>query len=195
MKIAWQLIALAGFVAGSSLRAGVPDFSVEIVPHRQIQEHYFNKKEAGKDHGLVAIGLPNKPPENAVADSEDVPGNGDFYVIIRNVSGKTIRLDLAISGWFDSLAFTLSPGDGVPFEIHRPSTAWAANPIESWAFPPGGVRVLTVNFMRGRWQELPNALAPRAKFTIKARFTYREPGTNELRSCESKETPAENFAY
>jgi hypothetical protein len=113
----------------------------------------------------------------------DHPARNPFYVVLKNISRHSIRLNLADSEWYNCLEFQITATNGKTFSIHRPlSQLWAANSIASWIFQPDGMRILTVDFTSGRWEGLPSEtdLPRKSPFKIKATFEYRsrdEKGT------------------
>lgn len=194
MKALLRQLAWWGLLgAGLPLVAQEPRFAVTITGHRQIQEHGFQNGRAGQDQGYVFVMVPAQAAPNGTVGS-DPSSEEDFYVLVRNVSSNSIRLNLADSDWYDSLEFTVIVPDGKIFIIHRPPTAWTINWIESWIFQPGGFRVFTVDFTKGRWQGFPSQteLPPRSRFRIKATFTYYDWEQKKQRRYESDFIAAQN---
>lgn len=152
----------------------MPNFSVVIVGYQQGQEHYFKDGLAKKDQGFPIVQLPLRPPPHPDLDSDETSQGARFYVVVRNISKSTVRLDLAASSWYECLHFSLTTPDGKTFQVSRPPTAWAANPIVSWVFQPDGVRIFIVDFTAGRWQGLPPYGSVRSglHYMVDAHFQY-----------------------
>jgi hypothetical protein len=180
-------------LSAHSLIAEDPSFLVTIVGYRQKQNHDFHSDQADHDKGCPFIKVPSQASSVVHVGPDEATGN-HFYVLVRNVSKSSIRLNLKDSDWYDCLVFHLINPDGKSFEIRRPPTAWAANGVDSWIFQPDDLRVLTVDFTSGRWQGLPPAgeLSFRAQFKIKATFSYYDWDIKKRRSYDSPDTLAEN---
>jgi hypothetical protein len=175
------------------LPAADPNFSITIVGSEQDQEHYFQNPLADHDHGFPCVRLPVRPPPKADVEPDAATG-GHFYVIVRNISQDPVRLDLAVSNWYDCLSFVIKTPDGKTFQVHRPPTDWSANPIRSWIFQPAGMRVFTVNFTTARWEGLPqyDSIGWRAPFKIKACFSYHDWNRKKDLVFQSSETEVQN---
>ena len=175
------------------LFAEEPNFSVTIVGSRQFQEHNFQSDQADQDRGCPWIEIPAKPVTEATLESDSAI-KGHFYVIVRNLSKTSVRLSLDMASWYDCLSFEIIAPDGKSFRIHRPPTAWAANPEESWIFQPDEVRIFTVNFLSGRWEGFPpeGEIPYRLPFQMKASFSYtdfnRKTDLTKIRKFDSNVT-------
>lgn len=158
--------------------AAAPDFSVTVVGYEQGQEHGFNDPQAGKDHGFPIVQLPMHPPTKPLMELDRPSERGThFYVVVRNISKSTVRIDQAFSDWFNCLHFSLTTPGGKTFEVHRPySQNWTWNPTETWVFQPDGMRIFTVDFTTGNWDGLPipDSIGSRIHFKLDAQFWYRE---------------------
>jgi len=182
----WVLVACL-LNGAPSLQAAEPIFAVQIVP-----------KVEAQPSGLPMIGLPLDETVPSEFSSEDKIEGGGFYVTVRNVSKKTVVLDLAASEWYECLTFVLSSHKDHHWDVHRPPGPWAANPHVKWTFPPDGMKIFVVNFASGRWTGATGDYPPIARdaqFHLKAFFHYRERAKDETKTSESAEIAAINQVF
>jgi hypothetical protein len=102
-----------------------------------------------------------------------------FFVVIRNVGKSARTLTCSAFTWEQSLEFKVADHSGHTYSISRVLPPQSMNPIESWTFPPDGMRVIPIDFTRNLftrgWSGLPPA--PSEPELAIMTVTFRYPGS------------------
>jgi hypothetical protein len=149
------------------------DFSLSIVGEAQ-----SNKGQYARE-GLPLVFCP------VAASRQDYPyifgttSDSSFFAVIQETQKKAEKITMDLSSWYGCLQFKIVDGSGKIYSVIRTPAVWSANPLETWTFPSGGMRIIVVDFASGAmvgqtagWQGLPPAPSVPEIVSVTATFRY-----------------------
>lgn len=156
---------VTGIVAAATLLAGLSangqDFAVSVVGMQQSWQF----------EGLPMVYYDANPQSRG--SGMGGPSDYSFFVVVQNVQKAPDKITMGASAWDECLQFTLKTSSGKIYSVSRsPSFVWSANPMITWLFPSGGLRILPIDFTSNGWKGLPILAPPDQVVTMTVTFRY-----------------------
>jgi hypothetical protein len=165
-KVVLIIVTVFTFLAG--VTAESKDFAVSIVGLRESNNLQFSRE------GLPIVYYAG--PAHSAGLLWNEPSEHSFFVVVQNVQKVADKMAVSASAWYDCLRFTIKTSSGKTYSVSRLEFAWTANPIETWIFPSGGMRIIPVDFANPYWKELPPT--PSEPEVVTMTVTFRYPDSN-----------------